>query len=117
MIDYFNEYILLAYRSKIIYLNVSGSQIEEKEVSDRIIEVTIDKANIRVLDLIHSYKIICIQPLGSEMSSIVLEDIRTRQIRFMRVEPSEQKNRLKFVQLGILVNHSPMTVSPLVKYH
>ena len=34
----------------------------------------------------------------------------------MRVEASKQKSTLKFIKLGILVNISPLTVSPLVKY-
>ena len=46
----------------------------------------------------------------------MLEELRTRQIRFVRVEPNIEKNRLKFVQLGVLVNHSPLTPSPLAKY-
>ena len=37
-------------------------------------------------------------------------------MRFMRLEINEEKNRLKFIQLGVLVNSSQLTVSPLHKY-
>ena len=32
------------------------------------------------------------------------------------MEPKDHKKQLNFVQLGVLVNHSPMTASKLVKY-
>ena len=51
----------------------------------------------------------------------MLEDLKTRQIRFLRVElpssdSSKGKSRLKFVQLGVMVNHTHLTISPLIKY-
>ena len=36
------------------------------------------------LELLHKYKIICIQEIGNGMSAFVLEDMITRQIRFLR---------------------------------
>lgn len=60
-----------------------------------------------------------------EMTSLVLEHLETRQVRFLRVDtPSEmengdgttsKKNKLKFVQLGVL-NPSYLQTSPLLKY-
>lgn len=37
-------------------------------------------------------------------------------MRFMRLEYNEEKNRISFIQLGVLVNQSQLTVSPLLKY-
>ena len=54
------------------------------------------------------------------MTSIVIENIETRLIRFLRLElPEEadgQKKKLKFVQLGIHVNPTLTETSPLIKY-
>ena len=40
--------------------------------------------NLFFLDLLPKYKIICIQEIGGGMSAFVLEDMITRQIRFLR---------------------------------
>ena len=56
-----------------------------------------------------------------KVTSIVLENLKTRQIRFMRAElpddneAGEQKT-LNFIQLGIHVNPTQTTPSPLIKY-
>lgn len=60
-----------------------------------------------------------------EMTSLVLEHLETRQVRFLRVDtPSEMENgdgatskkkKVKFVQLGVL-NPSYLQTSPLLKY-
>ena len=73
-----------------------------------------------------SYKIVAMQHMGvGEMTSLVLEHLETRQIRFLRVDtPSEiengdgatsKKKKVKFVQLGVL-NPSYLQSSPLLKY-
>ena len=118
MIDYFEDYILLAYRDVIFYLDVRQANIEGTEKSDKVVELSIENSNVKRLDLSAAYKIICISPLGADGSicSVVLEDKLTRQIRFLRIDNDHVNNRLKFVQLGILVNHSRMTISPLLKY-
>ena len=64
-----------------------------------------------------SYRIISVEPVNGANSSLVLEDIKTTQIHFVRVEPSQTKNRLKFVQLGVLVNSSSLSPSRLIKYN
>ena len=80
MIDYFKDYVLLAYRDIIIYLNVSEANVESYNKSDKVISVSIDDSKIRRLDLSSSYKIVCVEPLGSSgaICSIVLEDKTTR---------------------------------------
>ena len=61
-----------------------------------------------------------IQEIGNEMSAIVLEDVNTRQIRFLRAYYSEeeagQKRRFKLVQLGVMPNHTNFSPSRLLKY-
>ena len=37
-------------------------------------------------------------------------------MRFMRLEYNEEKSRISFIQLGVLVNSTQLTVSPLLKY-
>ena len=55
------------------------------------------------------------------VTSIVLENLKTRQIRFMRAELPEGNNEgeqktLNFIQLGIHVNATLTKASPLIKY-
>ena len=50
------------------------------------------------------------------MSAFVLEDIVTRQIRFLRAYFAGKVRRLKLVQLGVLVNATGLTRSKLLKY-
>ena len=52
------------------------------------------------------------------MSAIVLEDLHTRQLRFLRVffEDIDGKDRLSVVQLGVLVSGSALAASPLLKF-
>ena len=52
------------------------------------------------------------------MSAIVLEDTITRQIRFLRPYYVNEENRqkLKLVQLGVLVNSTKLQKSKLLKY-
>ena len=119
MIDYFDGYVMLGFRNVLIYLRINKDVIDQTEKSDTVVEINEEKSTeIKQLNLQAKYKIICIQPLGSSGTSIVLETLNTRQIRFVRVEPKEKINvkHLKFVQLGVLVNHSPMTISKLLKY-
>ena len=120
MIDYFDGYIILGFRSVLVYLKINKEEIDEKKESEEVIEINVQGlSEIKQLNLSEQYKIICIQPLGSSSgTSIVLETLTTRQIRFIRVTPKEKngEKHLKFVQLGVLVNHSPMTISKLLKY-
>ena len=55
-----------------------------------------------------------------KVTSIVLENLKTRQIRFMRAELPEdsegEQKTLNFIQLGIHVNATLTKPSPLIKY-
>ena len=54
-----------------------------------------------------------------KVTSIVLENLRTRQIRFMRAELPDndgEDKTLNFIQLGIHVNPTLTKPSPLIKY-
>ena len=55
-----------------------------------------------------------------KVTSIVLENLKTRQIRFMRAELPEdsegEQKTLNFIQLGIHVNATLTKASPLIKY-
>ena len=57
------------------------------------------------------------------MSCIVIEDLESRQVRFLRAyyEETAQENKsvnrkLNLVQLGVMITKTNMTVSPLLKY-
>ena len=82
-----------------------------------MITLEVDKEEITTLNLKNLYKIICIQPLGSKVSSIVLESLKYGSLKFLSVEPTtEGIEPLKFVQLGVNQNYSRLSVSKLIKY-
>ena len=110
MIDYLEGYILLAYRNHIVYLDVS-KHVEESGQPDssKVTEVKLEDSNLAFVDMDKSYKIVALQHMGlGEMTSLVLEHLKTRQIKFLRVDqpkaidgtPSQKELRL--VQLGQL---------------
>ena len=116
MIDFSNGSFLFAYKGVVVYLNIAEAKVDEDTKSNEVVDINLGQDKIRLLDLKKNYKIISVEPVNGSNSSLVLEDIRTNQIHFVRVEPSQVKNRLKFVQLGILVNSSSLSASPLIKY-
>ena len=60
MIDYFDNFVILAYRDTIIYLDVSEAKIEIQEQSDKPVSINVDESKIRKLDLSTTYKMISI---------------------------------------------------------
>ena len=61
MIDYFDGFIMLAFRNVIFYVKVDGKRIEETDKSEiAIIEKIEESDRIRQLNLSSSYKIVCI---------------------------------------------------------
>ena len=61
MIDYFDGFIMLAFRNVIFYVKVDGKRIEETDKSEiAIIEKIEESDRIRQLNLSTSYKIVCI---------------------------------------------------------
>ena len=124
MIDFLDGHILLAYRNSIFYLDVSDYGVIDGNVpnslkigqDEQFIEVSVPKKKVVFLELLRKYKIICIQEIGNEMSAFVLEDIITRQIRFLRAYYENETHTLKLVQLGVITNSSTMKPSRLLKY-
>ena len=128
MIDLLQGYIMLATQDQIMYFNVNPYGVEDESKAkpgpdENLIEVNISGKEITYLDLHQNYKIICIQEIGNDLSALVLEDLKTRQIRFLRAfytelkeEGKGLKRKFKLVQLGVMPNHTSMSVSPLVKY-
>ena len=52
MIDYFENYILIAYRNVILTINVRDKNIEsEQEEGVRVVSSKLDEANIKALNL------------------------------------------------------------------
>ena len=87
MIDCVGDCILLSYRNQIIYLDVCKYGIDKTQESSKIIEHSINDDELAFVDIDPQYKIIVMQHTGiAEMSSIVLEHLSTRQIRFLRIE-------------------------------
>lgn len=56
------------------------------------------------------------------MSAFVLEDLKTRQIRYLRAyyeeitEGEEVIRKINLVQLGVMITKTNMSVSPLIKF-
>ena len=52
------------------------------------------------------------------MTAFVLEDLKNRQIRFLRAIITEKKGKklLKLLQLGIMTSKPSLMSSPLIKY-
>ena len=122
MIDYLDGYILIAYRNTIIYIDVSSLGIQEKKLritedKQHYIEVPITDEQLFELDLNQNYKIISILEIGNSMSAVVIEDLISRQIRFLRCAyyPVDGKKRLKLVQLGLQLNKTMTRPSKLLK--
>jgi hypothetical protein len=100
MIDYKDGCIWLAYREKMIYLDVSSHKVEvypasatsgtnknQKSPVPKTIsrDITLSNDKISTLNLQKNFKIISIQEIGKSVSAIVIEDRRNRQIRFLKV--------------------------------
>ena len=54
--------------------------------------------------------------MGSDLTALVLEDLDTRQIHFMRIYYEPDVNKLKLIQLGVLVSNTNLVRSPLIRY-
>ena len=127
MIDILDGMILLAYRNSIIYVNVGKYGVDDfskcpqefKKSEDHAI-VPLVQEQLSFLKLDASFKIITIQEIGNECAAVVLEEIHTRQIRYLRAEYHESgqgdSRKLTLVQLGIKVTTGEFSRSELVKY-
>ena len=130
MIDIIDNHILLAYRNSIIYLDVSQYGIYNDDIrvrddllaermhDEHFIPINVEREQLLFFELQPKYKIICIQEIGNEMSAFVLEDIVSRQIRFLRANFQKIDNihKLKLIQLGVFVNATKLQPSKLMKY-
>lgn len=79
MVDYFEGYIVLAYRHLLVTFNIIDKNIDAIEKTDKMQEITVDESRIDYLNLHSTFKIICLQEIGkANMTSIVIEDMVTR---------------------------------------
>ena len=85
MVHYLDGNILIAFRNKLIHVDLLDQGIDTKESSADVINVNISSDKIDFVDLHHLYKIIAIQEIGLHAHSILIEDRKSRQIRFLRV--------------------------------
>ena len=120
MIDFLQGYILLAYRDTLMYCDSKGLGIEDDDITNlpqdtdknqNYVEIKVKEDQVSYLTLHKNYKIISIQEIGNELSALVIEDIVTRQVRFLRIfyqgdEGQSNKRQFKLVQLGVFVNSS-----------
>lgn len=85
---------------------------------EHFIPINVEREQLLFFELQPKYKIICIQEIGNEMSAFVLEDIVSRQIRFLRANFQKKDNihKLKLIQLGVFVNATKLQPSKLMKY-
>ena len=122
MIDYLDGYILISYRNHIVYMDVceyvNGSSPED---SAKVNEKKIENSKLAFVDMDSSYKIISMQQVGlSDMTTLVLEHLETRQIRFLRIDTpvaieGSTKKKLRLLQMGA-INPSYLQPSKLLKY-
>ena len=93
MIDYFGGILLIAYRNQIVYTYVDDYDVEILEESKDVITVTISEDQVNSIKLKSNLKIIALQELGenngSNSSSVVLENLVSRQISFFRILKAE----------------------------
>ena len=90
MLDYLGGYILLAYRNQIVYIDVRNYVENESSQTSDYIEIEIKDEDLDYINLMENFKIIAMQEIGSKtMSSIILENLESRQIRFLRIELPE----------------------------
>lgn len=131
MIDFLQGHIMLAYGDVLMYCNTKGFGVDDDDITNiagdtdknqNYVAVKVREDQVSYLNLHKNYKIICIQEIGNELSALVIEDKITRQVRFLRIyynnEETEngRSRKFKLVQLGVFVNNSDLTVSPLLKY-
>ena len=126
MIDYQLGYILIVSQNKILYVDVQEQGVETIDSSKEIIELAVKEDSLDCINLNQNFKIFALQEIGNAngafLSSLVLEDIQTREIRFVKLDRPEKSNQegkrycIKFVQLGIQVANSQMKPSPIIKY-
>lgn len=91
MVDYIKledqEYVLLAYRNVLLAIDVSYTPIYSKQrCNDNFVNVRIEEENIYKMRLDKEYKIFCLIEIGDNNTAIVLEDLSSRQIRFLRIK-------------------------------
>ena len=62
-------------------------------MEENVAKVSIELEKLSFLKLDKDFKIITIQELGEEMSALVLEEKKTRQVRFLRAEFVNNKDK------------------------
>ena len=65
----------------------------EVKMEENVAKVSIELEKLSFLKLNSDFKIITIQELGKEMSALVLEEKKTRQVRFLRAEFVNNKDK------------------------
>lgn len=85
MISYYQSFVLLAFRNTLVYISVEDQSIDEVDQSDDVIVVNVESSQFDFLNLSELFKIICIHDVGNLICTVVLEDLQTRQIRFLSV--------------------------------
>ena len=82
MLDHKKDFVLLAYRDRIIYVDIEKCNIDGTATSD--MKPTQKTANTKTFELADSdiqflkldscFKIVCIQEIGNDLSCVVLEN-------------------------------------------
>lgn len=103
--------------------------------------MNVDENDIYIMKLQEDFKIICLQEIGEGQTALVMENLRNRQIRFLRitfqtydtsrddvneftaenlfgkgVNIENGQRYMELVQLGVFVSNVDMQWSPLLKY-
>ena len=65
----------------------------EVKTEENVAQVSIELEKLSFLKLDLDFKIITIQEIGKEMSALVLEEKTSRQVRFLRAEFVDNKDK------------------------
>lgn len=106
-------YLLVVKGNLLIYANIETYRIDTLEESNNeVVEIDLKESALDYVNLNSKFRIIALQDLGisneeANLSYIVLEEIKSRQIRFLEIEKPQvsldrhKRSEIKLVQLGI----------------
>ena len=89
LLDYMKGYLLVVKGNLIIYANIETYRIDTLEESNNeVVEIDLKENALDYINLNSKFRIIALQDLGilneeANLSYIVLEEIKSRQIRFL----------------------------------
>ena len=75
-------------------------------------ETTIEIKYCQEIEMKSDKKIICVQEIGEDDSCMIVEDLKTRRIRFMHLKVDSENHGLKLIGLGLNNDTGDATMKP-----